>query len=71
MWHIGPLPVFIGWTFLSTFNNQALLVGINLQGKGLCLSLVRECCSRRSLLGDSDLGLREAPFSTNGINYGG
>lgn len=35
MWRIGPLTVFIGWTLLSTFNNQAALVGINLQGKWL------------------------------------
>lgn len=35
MWPIGPLAVFIGWTFLSPFNNQAALVGVNLQGKGL------------------------------------
>lgn len=35
MWRIGPFTVFIGWTLLSTFNNQAALVGINLQGKGL------------------------------------
>lgn len=35
MWHIAPLTVFIGWTFLSIFNDQAALVGINLQGKGL------------------------------------
>lgn len=69
MWHVGPLTVFIGWTFLIPFNNQAALVGIHLQGK--CLSLVRGCCSRRSLLGDSDLGQGEAPFCTNGINYGG
>lgn len=35
MWRIGPLTVVIGWTFLSTFNKQAALVGINLQGEGL------------------------------------
>lgn len=55
--------------WLDLFNNQAALVGIYLQGRDLCLFHAGECCSRWTLLGNSDLELREAPVSTNGINY--
>lgn len=45
-------------------------MGVNLQGKGPLPAPCWEGCNRCTLLGSSDLELREAPGSTNGFNYG-